>query len=108
MVDHTVSSELHDHSELLSNPNLSDAQRQKILRLQAELGPEHTAQAREASDELGMWLSRTPSRQDLARNRRELEILQASSDDAAEPVALVRTPSAAARYETAEVARLEQ
>jgi hypothetical protein len=106
--NHTGSSELHHYSELLSNPNLSDAQRQKILQLQDELAPEHAGQAKETSDELGIWLSRTPSRQDLARNRRELEILQALDDDAAEPLALARTPSAAVRYETAEVARLEQ
>eukprot|EP01043_Picozoa_sp_COSAG02_P025221 COSAG02_NODE_1409_length_12760_cov_27.565911_4_plen_165_part_00 len=106
--DHTVSSNLHHFSELLSNPNLSDAQQQKILQLQVEWATEHTSQGKEASNGLGIWLSRTPSRQDLARNRRELEILQALDDATAEPPALVRTPSAAARYEVAEIARLEQ
>ena len=69
-VDRTVSVELY--RKLLSNPNLSESQREKLLQMQARREErEKTAQA-----ELGDWLSRTASRQDLARNRRELEILQ--------------------------------
>lgn len=101
--DHTVTSNLY-YSELLSNPNLTDALRQKIIQLQAE----HTVQGKKTSSGLGIWLSRTPSRQELARRRRELEALQALDDATAAPPALVRTPSAAARHETAEIARLEQ
>ena len=52
-------------------------------------------------------LSRTESRKSLAKQRRELEILQALGPAPADPHQLVRTPSARARGNQTELARLE-
>jgi cell division protein FtsN len=106
-VDRTVSAELY-HS-LLSNPKLTDEQRQAVVEMQAKRTADEAAPDEDpgASGELQQWLSRTPSRQDLARNRRELEILQALGPEPADAV-LVRTPSATSQADTAEVARLEE
>ena len=58
-------------------------------------------------DDLTQYLSRTESRKSLAKQRRELEILQALGPPPADPHQLTRTPSAAARDNQAELARLE-
>ena len=52
-------------------------------------------------------LSRTESRKSLAKQRREPEILQALGPAPADPHQLVRTPSARARGNQTELARLE-
>ena len=103
-VDRTVSAELY-HS-LLSNSKLTAARRQAVGEMQAKRAADQAAPV-EDSGELQQWLSRTPSRQYLARNRRELEILQALGSEPAD-AQLVRTPSASSQADAAEVERLEE
>ncbi len=103
-LDRTVSAELYDG--LLSNPKLTAEQRQKLIEMQAKrMGKTAT------SDDVGTlqeWLSRTASRQDLARNRRELEILKTLGSELTD-AQLVRAPSASSQVSAAEeVRRLEE
>ena len=64
-VDRTVSAELY-HS-LLSNPKLTDEQRQAIVEMQAKRTADEAAPDEDpnvSGELLQQWLSRTPSRQD--------------------------------------------
>ena len=99
-LDHTLSGEIY--SSLLSNPRLSDEHREAVAAMQSE-----RAAAGGQDDDLTQYLSRTESRKSLAKQRRELEILQALGPPPADPHQLTRTPSAAARDNQAELARLE-
>lgn len=102
-VDRTVSAALL--TSLLSNPKLTDAQRQILAEMQAD----RTGRLASSDDtELQQWLTRTPSRQNLARNRRELEILQTLESELT-GAQLVRSPSASSQADaTDEVRRLEE
>ena len=74
-------------TKLLANPNLTEGQRAAVTKL-------HEQRASEEG-ELSQWLGRTASRKELARQRKELQILQALGSDPAD-AHLVRTPSAIA------------
>jgi hypothetical protein len=81
----TVSTELL--TKLLANPNLTEGQRAAVTKLQEQRFSEE--------GELSQWLGRTASRKELARQRKELQILQAIGPDPPD-ADLVRTPSAMA------------
>lgn len=102
-VGRTVSADVYDG--LLSSPSLTAEQRQKIIEMQAKRTGQTTPS--DDAETLQEWLSRTASRQDLARKRLELEILQTLGSELSD-AQLVRATSPSSQLSALEeVRRLE-